>query len=332
MTSNVMARWGTRDTWYLLGFLGGAAVLLFVGRDWLPASSATTWGISFISAAAAVVLVVALLRVQEELRTSQSLLARQQMDLEFAREVQAALFPKELPTDRGLDFAAVCIPAAGISGDYYDVIETTDGRVVFLVGDVSGKGVSAAILMANLHGRLRALVETCTSTAEICTLLNRHLVAFTEPERFVTLFLAQCRPGTPVMEYVNAGHEIPFCLDGDIKRLEEGGLPLGILEDAEYSAGSLELREGSLLALYSDGITESMNAQQEEFGVERLKGLLLENRRRSLQEIQQVILQSVRAWSGKPPSDDMTLMLIRVRDLAALQRGGPSANPGSGVG
>ncbi|GAB4233003.1 MAG: hypothetical protein Kow00109_05610 [Acidobacteriota bacterium] len=301
------------ERWYLVLVLGLAGVLTFIGRDWLPEGSVFTWGVGFASSAAVVLLVAALVRVQQELQSSRRWLERQQAELNFAREVQAALFPKRLPEGTGLGFAAVCIPAEGISGDYYDVIRTQDGRLVFLIADVSGKGVPAAILMANLHGRLRALVETNVALDEVCRILNRHLVTFTEARRFATLFIAQRRAGAAELEFVNAGHELPFCFGSEFQCLEEGGPPLGLLENVEYELGRAPLEAGELIALYSDGVTEAMNEEGEEFGSERLKRILAEHAERPLAEIQNAVLREIREWTGGRLTDDVTLMLVRVR-------------------
>ena len=164
-----------RDKLYLVGFLFGAGLLLFLGRDLLQSSIIVTYGLTFGGTTVGAVLLAALYRLRMELRASQNELARKQAELSFALEVQRALFPRTLPGSGGLEFAAVCIPARGISGDYYDVMELPDGRLVFAIADISGKGISAAILMANLQAVMRTLAHTGKSPKEVCSSLNRHL-------------------------------------------------------------------------------------------------------------------------------------------------------------
>src|SRR5881296_2308693 len=140
-----------RDRIYLVSFLLIAGVLLFLGRDLLQASVLVTWGLVFGGTTAVAILLVFSYRLRMELQASRHELARKEAELNFALEVQRALFPQQFPVDSGLEFAAVCVPARGISGDYYDVLPLTDGRLVFTVADISGKGISAAILMSNLQ-------------------------------------------------------------------------------------------------------------------------------------------------------------------------------------
>lgn len=303
-----------KDTFYLVGFLATAGLLLFVGRDQLPSSAFLTWGLTFGATTAVGILLISLFRVQLELKESRHQLARKEAELSFAREVQAALFPARLPTNKGLSFSAICIPAQGISGDYYDIIECPDGRIAVAVADISGKGISAAILMSNLQARLRAGIESSVSVPEICRKLNDHLYDFTEPNKYATLFLAQWKPCGDGLEYVNAGHQQPVLMGKNAKELSTGGPPVGLFPDVEYESGTVSLDPGDLLVIYSDGITEAQNFEEEDFGVERLQDLIRREWRGSLLELQKVILENINAWSMQEPQDDMTLVLVRVDD------------------
>lgn len=307
-----------RDTLYLLGFLVMAALLLFVGRGQLPSSTIFTWTLTFGATAAAGVLLVSLYRVQQELKQSRFELARKDVELQIAREVQAALFPRTLPANRGLSFSAICIPAQGISGDYYDIVECPDGRIVVAIADISGKGISAAILMSNIQARFRAVIETNDSLSEVCGLLGDHLHDFSEPERFATFFVAQWRPGRSRLEYVNAGHQIPIIVGRRANLLELGGPPLGLFPDQTYQSGTAKLDRGDLLVLYSDGITEATDADDEDFGEEQLRSLVEENADKSVRELQRLILDNVSAWTRQDPQDDMTLVIVRVDDTDRL--------------
>jgi sigma-B regulation protein RsbU (phosphoserine phosphatase) len=307
-----------KDTAYLLAFLVIAGVLLIVGRDQLPSSTVLTWGITFGATSAFAVLLVSLYRVQHELKRSRRELARKEAELTFAREVQAALFPRSFPSDRGLSFSAICIPAQGISGDYYDIVECPDGRIAVALADISGKGVSAAILMANVQARFRALIETQDSLPEVCSRLNDHICGFTQSGKYATFFVAQWRRGSLQMEYVNAGHQVPIVLGPGVAWPDKGGPPLGLFSGVKYEAGTLALRNGDAIVLYSDGIIEAPDDEDEEFGMERLQALLEPMHGRPLREIQKSVLEAVNHWTQRDPNDDMTLFVIRIDDEKRL--------------
>ena len=306
-----------RDKVYLAGFLLIAGLLLYVGRGLLTKSTLVSWGLTFVGTTAVAVLGMALFQVQHQLRASRRELAGKEVELNFAREVQQALFPRQFPLDSGLEFSAVCVPAAGISGDYYDVLEARDGRLVFAVADVSGKGLSAAILMSNVHAGLHILVEAGHPPAELCYHLNRHLSHFTEAQRFATLFYAEWNRHERQLTYVNAGHTLPILTGGrSCRRLDCGGLPIGLLPDSDFCAGTTVLEPGDLVVLYSDGITEAGVREAEAFGESRLEELVKAHRQEPLAEIQREVLTAVRRWSGNEPEDDMTLLLVRATDGA----------------
>jgi phosphoserine phosphatase RsbU/P len=301
-----------RDKIYLASFLLLAGVFTYAGRGFLARSALVTWGLTFAGMTAAAVLGLALYQVQAQLHISRRELARKEAELSFASEVQRALFPRRFPLNSGLEFSGICVPAAGISGDYYDIIELSDGRLVFAVADVSGKGLSAAILMSNVHAGLRILVEAGHSPAELCRQLNRHLCRITEAHRFATLFYAEWHHPEQRLTYVNAGHTVPMLLGAQGKhRLESGGLPIGLLPGSCFQAGSTTLEPGDLVVLYSDGITEAGVMKSEPFGESRLEALIDAHRQKSLAEIQREVLDAVGRWCGNEPHDDMTLLLVR---------------------
>jgi len=303
-----------RDKIYLIGFLAGAGVLLFLGRGLVQGSALVTWGLTFGATTAAAVLLVSLYRVQIELQSSRRQLARKEAELSFALEVQRALFPRQLPESDGLEFAAVCIPARGISGDYYDVIQFPDGRLVFAIADISGKGISAAILMANLQALLRTLAETGNPPSEVCRRLNRHLHQVTDASKFATFFYGEWNSRTRALSYVNAGHNEPILIGScGGRRLDAGGFPLGMFEGAEFQTGEVALECDDLLVLYSDGITEAMSKRGEEFSEDRLKAVIEQHSVKPLSEIQAHVLEAVRNWSGNEPDDDMTLLMVRAQ-------------------
>jgi sigma-B regulation protein RsbU (phosphoserine phosphatase) len=305
-----------RDRIYLVGFLLGAGILLYLGRGLLRKSEIVTWGLTFGGTTAVAVLAVTLYRVQHELGASRRELARREAELSFALQVQQALLPRQFPEGEGLEFAAVCVPARGISGDYYDVLRLPDGRLVFTIADVSGKGISAAILMSNVHAVLRVLTASSYSPREVCSKLNRHFYQVAADSRFATLFYGEWNPADRRLSFINAGHNAPLLIGaGRRQRLEAGGPPLGIFPDTDYQVGSLGLEPGDLLVLYSDGITEAGIDRGEAFGESRLEALVVGQREKSLGEIQHQVLAAARAWSRGETEDDMTLLLVRAGEV-----------------
>jgi phosphoserine phosphatase RsbU/P len=301
-----------RDRIYLLVFLLGAGVLLYVGRGFIAMSTYATFGLTFAGTTAAAVLGMVLYRVQLELRASRHELARKEVELSLALEVQQALFPKQFPADGGLEFSAVCVPARGIGGDYYDVLQRSGGRVAFAIADISGKGISAAILMSNVHAVLRTLYDAGHPAGELCSQLNRQLHRVTEGSQFATAFFAEWSERDRSLTYVNAGHPAPILLgsqSGEV--LQAGGPPLGLFPGTDFQVGRIVLQPGDLIALYSDGITEAGESSEKEFGVVRLEAIVKQHGEKPLDEIRQHVLNAVRDWSGDEVEDDMTLFLIR---------------------
>lgn len=301
-----------RDKLYLTGFLLGAGVLLYLGRGLLQDSALVTWTLTFGGTTAAGVLGMTLYRVQLELRASRHELARKQAELNFAREVQQALFPRQFPAGGGLDFAGICLPASGISGDYYDVLQLSGGRLAFAIADISGKGISAAILMSNLHAVLRTLAAAGHSPGAVCFELNRHLHEVTEGFRFATLFYAEWSLAERSLRYINAGHNAPilFGVNGT-QRLAAGCPPLGLFKEGKFQEQTLALQPGDMLVLFSDGVTEAGQGKDNEFGESRLEAVVAAVRAEPLAQIQQRVLAALRGWAGAELEDDMTLLLVR---------------------
>ena len=297
---------------YPFAFLMAAGLLIYFGRGLLQFSTLETWGLTFAGTTAAGVLGMALYRVQLELRASRHELARRQAELNFALEVQRALFPREFPADSGLEFSGVCVPARGISGDYYDVLQLPDGRLVFAIADISGKGISAAILMSSLQAVLRTLAGAGRSPDEVCSRLNLHLHEVTAGGRFATICYAEWNPAQRRLRYINAGHNAPILLSSaPSRRLDPGGPPLGLFPDCKLVVGEVILQPGNLIVLYSDGLTEAGIDRGSEFGESQLEALVAAHADRPLAEIQQRVLAAVRQWAGDELEDDLTLLLVR---------------------
>jgi sigma-B regulation protein RsbU (phosphoserine phosphatase) len=293
-----------REKIYVIAVLLGAGLLLYLGRSMFLESAVVTWGLTFAGTTAAGVMGMALYRVQQELQASRHELARQQ-----------ALFPRQFPRGRGLEFSGICVPASGISGDYYDVLDLDDGRLIFAIADISGKGISAAILMSNLHAVLRTLAHSGRAPAEVCAQLNRHLFDVADGTRFATMFYAEWSGAEHRLRYINAGHNAPiFFSAGGVRRLGPGGTPIGMFDEMEYAVGELALQPGDLLALYSDGVTEAGIDRGNDFGEARLESVLAAHRHRPLAEIQRQVVEAVHDWAGRELEDDMTLLLVRATE------------------
>ena len=205
---------------------------------------------------------------------------RLENELTIAREVQAQLFPKERPKVPGVEVEAICRPARIVSGDYYDFLPIAPGRLGMALADISGKGISAALIMASLQAALRSLAlmgeQPPGHTAEIITRLNQHLFRSTSEERYATLFYGVYDATTRTLEYTNAGHPPPLYLAGEkIRRLTAGGTVLGLFSDCQYEQETISISPESLLVMFSDGVTETEDAGGEEFGEKRLCNVVL---------------------------------------------------------
>ncbi len=240
---------------------------------------------------------------------------RLENELSIAREVQAQLFPRDLPAVEGVQLEAICRAARVVSGDYYDFIQLSPTRLAIAIADISGKGISAALLMASLQASLRSQVlvpgAAEESTAELVCRLNRYLVRNTGDDRFATFFYAVYDTSTRLLRYTNAGH-LPsfFICDGKSHRLERGGMVLGVLEDYPYEEGVFEVPAGSLLVGYSDGLVEPENVYGEEFGIRRLEDTVLRVRSAAPRVIADSLMTAADEWAGTPEqSDDMTVIV-----------------------
>ena len=238
-------------------------------------------------------------------------------ELEIAREVQEHLFPQRLPPAEGLDYCGECRPAREVGGDYYDFLELSDGRLGIAIGDVSGKGVGAALMMASLEASLRALASVVQDPADLMGRVNSLVCQASATNRFATLFYAEYDPATHRLTYVNAGHNPPMVLrncDGACRvlRLETGGPVIGLLPQ-RYQRGVFSHELGDLVILFTDGVSESMNVRDEEWGEERLIELAKMCHGLPTREVMKRILAAAQAFArGAPQHDDMTLVVLRM--------------------
>ena len=240
-------------------------------------------------------------------------LQQQEEELKRAREIQQMLLPSTLPQLAGVQIAGAWQPAREVGGDYFDVIQLDKARLGICMGDVAGKGITAALLMANLQASFRAFATTEASPQVVCTKLNKFLCANIAPGKFVTFFYAVLDADHRTLTYENAGHSPGLLLrsNGTTETLQGGGAVLGALPDWTYQDYTVQLQPGDQLLLSTDGITEAENAKCEEFGDERLLEAA-RARHGSALEVQRAIMQQVTAFCGGNFRDDATLLVLRI--------------------
>ncbi len=273
--------------------------------------------------------------IRELLRVSAE---KQRLDQEMkiAAAVQSRLFPRSIPKSGRLDIAkGVCIPARSVSGDYYDLLDVAPGVIGVVVADVCGKGVSAALMMANLQANLRGqsqayrdayksdvhpLVRGVNPARRVVERVNQQVAGSLMDASFITLFYAEFDERRSTLRYTNAGHNPPLLFrnggrDGEpVRRLDVGGTVLGIFCDTEFEEEEVELRSGDALVAFTDGLIEARSPLGEEFGEDRLVEVLLENAGLSAAEIENRILRAVEDWTAEAEQeDDLTLLILKVR-------------------
>jgi sigma-B regulation protein RsbU (phosphoserine phosphatase) len=236
-------------------------------------------------------------------------------ELLIAREIQKGLLPSRLPEIPNFEIAATNISSKQVGGDYYDAISLGNSRSVIAIGDVSGKGTPASLLMANIQASIRALVPFDISMSELTKRVNDLMYENTSSDRFVTFFWGLLDAEKKALTYVNAGHNHPYLVrsDGRMERLEKGGMILGIMSTLiPYEEETVYFNTGDSLVLFTDGVSEAMNKSAEEYGEPRLENVLQNTRGRSAQEILDGIHQDVKKHTGDfPQSDDITLLVLR---------------------
>ncbi|HTW30945.1 MAG TPA: SpoIIE family protein phosphatase [Candidatus Sulfotelmatobacter sp.] len=279
----------------------------------------------------------------EKLIIEQKEKQRLENELVIAQEVQAQLFPRQVSELESLEVHGFCRPARTVSGDYYDFVSASSHKLILAVGDISGKGISAALLMATIHSAVRAYsIESLphlrepvavgavagtgrimaswpdgieVSPGELLALLNHQLYESTPQEKYATLFIGLYDGLAHRLTYSNGGHLPPILIakDGSIRRLETGGTVVGLFDNMRYAEGSVEMHAGEIFLAYSDGVTEPEN-DFGEFGEQRLIDLVRDNRQLPLPQISQLVTSAVDTWIGdNEQPDDVTLVLARAR-------------------
>jgi serine phosphatase RsbU (regulator of sigma subunit)/predicted enzyme related to lactoylglutathione lyase len=237
---------------------------------------------------------------------------RAAQELDIAKRVQARLFPQNLPPLKTLDYAGVCIQAREVGGDYYDFLNLGQSRLGLVIGDTSGKGIGAALLMANLQANLRSQSAIALEQPQrFLQSVNQLFSENTTDSAYATLFFGEYHDHTRRLRYANCGHYSPLLLrrDDSLEKLHSTGTVLGLFREWDCSVEECALKTGDVLALYTDGITESFNEAGEEFGEQRLIDLLRENRERTAQAMLAAILDGVQQFSADKQQDDITLIV-----------------------
>jgi len=258
---------------------------------------------------------------------------RLEQQTELARQVQMDLLPPASFAVQNMDFAAECVPAWQVGGDFYDVFSVDDGRVAVVLGDVSGKGLPASVVVGLLLGAVRASnwmggrAEHEASSERLSELIRTR----TALERFASLFWSYYEPETQVLRYINAGHPPPLLVQRsaagvvEVLRLEEGGPVLGVVPGATYRQGQVSAHPGDLLVVYSDGVVEATNADGEQFEEERLRDVIRQNSTRPPVEIRDLVLEQVHRFLGEQRAqDDLTLVVGRIVEADRGTESGPA--------
>jgi len=245
---------------------------------------------------------------------------RLESELAIARDVQNQLFPKDVPFTKSLELKGVCTPARMVSGDYYDFMALPNDGLAFAIGDVAGKGISAALLMATIQSTMRTQLSTANgsplqhlSAAKMVATLNRQLYATTSPEKYATFYFALYDEALHTLTYTNAGHLAPMLLHGNnLEMLDSTGTVVGAFPVAVYEEKTVTLEQGDVLLAYTDGIVEPENVYGEMFGEDRLKDLLVKYARADSAELIARTMEAVVHWTGEGElQDDMTMVVAR---------------------
>lgn len=258
---------------------------------------------------------VAAIRV-ENARLVESRLQQERLEreLQLASEIQQRFQPAAPPQVPGYELQGISFPCYEIGGDYYDFINREDGRLVIALGDVSGKGTAAALLMSSLHAAIHAQTGSHETLVETISAVNNYLADNIPPNRFVTLFFAELDPESGAVSFLNAGHNPPLIVHaaGTVEQLASGGLPLGIRSNADYREGRTHLQPGDVLVIYSDGVTEAASPNGEEFGATRLYEVVARNVDASAAGIRDRIESALTKFSqGTQAADDITLVIVK---------------------
>ena len=258
---------------------------------------------------------VAIIRI-ENLRLIETEKEKQRLEKELAlaSEIQLRLLPESPPNIPGYELIGVSFPCYEVGGDYYDFVERKAGRYAVALGDVSGKGTGAALLMSSLHAAVRAHCTTSASAPEVVSQINQYIYDNTPANRYITFLYSELDPHTHQLNYVNAGHNPPMLVraSGAVENLDVGGFPVGIMPFGTYEEATVQLNPGDVLVIYSDGVTESVNENDDEFGEAQLLEIIQKNLSRTAAGIRDRIDEALTRFVGKAKTvDDLTMVIVK---------------------
>jgi len=237
-------------------------------------------------------------------------------EMRLARSIQEKLLPQEMPTLPGIEVATLALPSRMVGGDYLDVATLDGDRLLVAIADVTGKGMPASLLMANLQACLHVLFPMDITLEEATMHINRVICENTTHDKFITFFWGIYNTEDRTLQYVNAGHNPPMLVraNGDVELLEKGGLLLGVMKGLPYERGIVALAPGDLLVLYTDGVTEAMSLDSEEYGEKRLEQVLLAHREQSAHAVVDAAYHDIRKFTSYSPvlSDDLTMVVVKI--------------------
>jgi len=252
--------------------------------------------------------------LQQSVEKGAQQLEMQAQEMQRAREIQQSLLPKEIPQLEGFEVAAAWRPAREVSGDYYDVFKLDEHRLGVCIADVVGKGVAAALLMANVQAAVRAYASSAENAAQLCTKVNRLLCENLATGKFVTFLYGVLNNETRTFDYCNAGNVCPVLVSqGTVRSIAVGGAVLGVFPEWQYESANLALGPGDRLLLVTDGITEASDAAEQEFGEEKLAEAALRHSKRTSAEMSRLLLEEVSAFCDSHFHDDATLLVIAAK-------------------
>ena len=281
-------------------------VLELLNKQAGPFSAADEQALTHLSVYIAVAL--------EKAQLHHAILAKQRMehDLQLARNVQGGLLPENLPQIEAMEVSVAYRPSLMVGGDYYDFMRLKPDALLFVIGDVEGKGVASALMMASLQALLRTSAAHVHALERVVASVNEFIFSRTRVRKLLSLFVAVIDERNRALHYINAGHVPPVVIrrDGQATTLDEGGLVLGVFPDATYKRGSIQLRPGDIFAAYTDGVTEAMDLHGEQFGLGRLQNLVYGHRADPAAEIVKTVLSEVDRFSQEGLNEDDRVMLI----------------------
>jgi sigma-B regulation protein RsbU (phosphoserine phosphatase) len=252
--------------------------------------------------------------LQQSVEKGAQQLEMQAQEMQRAREIQQSLLPKEIPQLEGFEVAAAWRPAREVSGDYYDVFKLDEHRLGVCIADVVGKGVAAALLMANVQAAVRAYASSAENAAQLCTKVNRLLCENLATGKFVTFLYGVLNNETRTFDYCNAGNVCPVLVSqGTVRSIAVGGAVLGVFPEWQYESANLALGSGDRVLLVTDGITEASDAAEQEFGEEKLAEAALRHSKRTSAEMSRLLLEEVSAFCDSHFHDDATLLVIAAK-------------------